>query len=226
MIKSFIRAILLPLLIAANSFGYHQEAIAPQAVLPKEAVIPTAADPSPNSIPNVHCEAISDSVVPEKAAAVISPEDSESPDWEVNPSAYQWPTSVEWNETESTWIYIYEDGSSNDPTRLNESGQDIPAPTSPVTEGISEAAPTVHTHSWQQIEHPETGHSEMYYSCACGCPLPDPSAYDTHVAAYAGTAEMFTIHGHWGSSSQWIVDTPAYSEWYYPECGTTSSAHP
>lgn len=78
------------------------------------------------------------------------------------------------------------------------------------------------SHSWLTIEYPEVGHDVSINSCGCGYQFTDISAYDAHVSQYAGTAEMFTVHGHWGTVTQWVIDTQAYCEWQCSLCGEIS----
>lgn len=99
------------------------------------------------------------------------------------------------------------------------------------SETITETEPAVTAppqciHNWQRLDYPETGHYEEFNACGCGYRFSDISAYDTHVAQYTGTAEMFTVHGHWGTTSQWIVDAAGYSEWYCSTCGARSASQP
>ena len=81
------------------------------------------------------------------------------------------------------------------------------------------------THDWQCVHHDEEGHWLAGIVCDCGWAIygrPDEvaAAWNTHSASFPPEESLFA-HGCYGCADKWVVDTPAYEEWYCILCGET-----
>lgn len=106
----------------------------------------------------------------------------------------------------------------------------IPIPTAPPDPEPTSPAPAptepMCCHDWQMLVHEEAGHYEPHNACGCGYRFDSVAEYEAHLLAYAGTAELVTVHGHWGTVYDWIVDTPASCSWFCTRCGAVSNEQP
>ena len=75
-------------------------------------------------------------------------------------------------------------------------------------------------HNWQTNYHPELGHYGDYYNlCICGFVFNDPNEWETHVMNAGADAPLY--HTSWGSTRDYIIDSPEYTEWICTKCGIT-----
>ena len=73
-------------------------------------------------------------------------------------------------------------------------------------------------HDWEKTWHPEEGHyGETYCKCLCGAKFSTPSDWQAHVESIHD--ETIVNHTNWYSMSDWIVDSPEYTEWRCSGCG-------
>ena len=98
-----------------------------------------------------------------------------------------------------------------------------PAPTVPVPTEPQPTEPAECTHDWQCIHHNEEGHWLAGIVCDCGWTVygsPDDvsAAWNAHSASFP-PEESLLEHGGFGCVDEWVVDAPAYEEWYCSLCG-------
>lgn len=98
-----------------------------------------------------------------------------------------------------------------------------PAPTVPIPTEPQPTEPAVCTHDWQCVHHDEEGHWLAGIICDCGWTVygsPDEvvAAWNAHSASFPPEESLFE-HGGYGCVDEWIVDAPAYEEWYCSLCG-------
>lgn len=98
-----------------------------------------------------------------------------------------------------------------------------PAPTIPVPTELQPTEPAGCTHNWQCVHHDEEGHWLAGIVCDCGWTVygsPDEisAAWNAHSASFP-LEESLIEHGGFGCVDEWVVDTPAYEEWYCSLCG-------
>lgn len=97
-----------------------------------------------------------------------------------------------------------------------------PEPTQPPTEP---SEPVGCSHDWVCIHHSEEGHWIAGVICDCGWVIygnPDEvvAIWNAHSASFP-PEESLIIHGGYGCADEWVVDAPAYEEWYCSICGET-----
>lgn len=97
-----------------------------------------------------------------------------------------------------------------------------PEPTQPPTEP---SEPVGCSHDWVCIHHNEEGHWIAGVICDCGWVIygsPDEvsAAWNAHSASFPPEEALFE-HGGYGCADEWVVDAPAYEEWYCSLCGET-----
>lgn len=98
-----------------------------------------------------------------------------------------------------------------------------PTPTVPVPTEPQPTEPAVCTHDWQCVHHDEEGHWLAGIVCDCGWVIygnPDEvsAAWNAHSASFPPEESLFE-HGGFGCVDEWVVDAPAYEEWYCSLCG-------
>lgn len=101
-----------------------------------------------------------------------------------------------------------------------------PAETAPTVSVPTEPQPTEPagcTHDWVCIQHSEEGHWKAGIVCDCGWTVygsPDEvsAAWNAHSASFP-PEESLIMHGGYGCVDEWVVDAPAYEEWYCSLCG-------
>lgn len=98
-----------------------------------------------------------------------------------------------------------------------------PAPTVPIPTEPQPTEPAECTHDWQCIHHDEEGHWLAGVICDCGWTVygsPDEvsAAWNAHSASFPPEESLFE-HGGFGCVDEWVVDAPAYEEWYCSLCG-------
>lgn len=98
-----------------------------------------------------------------------------------------------------------------------------PAPTMPVPTEPQPTEPAGCTHNWQCVHHDEEGHWLAGVICDCGWVIygnPDEvsAAWNAHSASFP-PEESLLEHGGFGCVDEWVVDAPAYEEWYCSLCG-------
>ena len=101
-----------------------------------------------------------------------------------------------------------------------------PAETEPLQQEETQSVqtePPECVHEWRSVYHPEEGHWVAGVACACGWQVyGDPaqlvSQWNAHSASFPALESLLS-HGGYGSVDQWIVDTPAYTEWVCTHCG-------
>lgn len=97
-----------------------------------------------------------------------------------------------------------------------------PAPTVPIPTEPQPTEPAGCTHDWQCVHHDEEGHWLAGVICDCGWTVygsPDEvsAAWNAHSASFPPEESLFE-HGGFGCVDEWVVDTPAYEEWYCSLC--------
>ena len=102
-----------------------------------------------------------------------------------------------------------------------------PPATEPATSQppATEPVPVTCQHDWQTVYHEEVGHKEYYCGCACGAKFLTDNEWWSHAKSYSAE-EAILYHGGYASGSEWVVDTPAYTEWVCSKCGATSDTQP
>ena len=109
------------------------------------------------------------------------------------------------------------------PTEETEPPTTEPEQTQPTETEPAPTEPTECQHNWVSIPHAEVGHWRAGIMCDCGWTVygdPDEltALWNAHSASFPPTESLFE-HGGFGSMDEWIVDTPAYSEWVCQHCG-------
>ena len=148
-------------------------------------------------------------------------------------SAPTQPTESPSQPTEPAKPTVPEPESTNPPQSTEPPKPVKPAPTEP---SPTEPAPTVPiptepqptesagcTHDWQCVHHDEEGHWLAGVICDCGWTVygsPDEisAAWNAHSASFPPEESLFE-HGGFGCVDEWVVDAPAYEEWYCSLCG-------
>lgn len=148
-------------------------------------------------------------------------------------SAPTQPTESPSQPTEPAKPTVPEPESTNPPQSTEPPKPVEPAPTEP---SPTEPAPTVPiptepqptesagcTHDWQCVHHDEEGHWLAGVICDCGWTVygsPDEisAAWNAHSASFPPEESLFE-HGGFGCVDEWVVDAPAYEEWYCSLCG-------
>ena len=100
-----------------------------------------------------------------------------------------------------------------------------PAPTVPIPTEPQPTEPAGCAHDWVCIQHSEEGHWKAGIVCDCGWTVygsPDEvaAAWNAHSASFPPEEALFE-HGGFGCVDEWVVDAPAYEEWYCTLCGET-----
>ena len=98
-----------------------------------------------------------------------------------------------------------------------------PTPTAPTPTEPQPTEPAGCTHDWQCVHHDEEGHWRAGIVCDCGwtvygSPNEVVAAWNAHSASFPPEEALFE-HGGYGCVDEWVVDTPAYEEWYCSLCG-------
>lgn len=98
-----------------------------------------------------------------------------------------------------------------------------PTPTAPIPTEPQPTEPVGCTHDWQCVHHNEEGHWLSGIVCDCGWTVygsPDEvsAAWNAHSASFPPEESLFE-HGGFGCVDEWVVDAPAYEEWYCSLCG-------
>ena len=98
-----------------------------------------------------------------------------------------------------------------------------PAPTVPIPTEPQPTEPAGCTHNWQCVHHDEVGHWLAGVICDCGWVIygsPDEvsAAWNAHSVSFPPEESLFE-HGGFGCVDEWVVDAPAYEEWYCSLCG-------
>ena len=98
-----------------------------------------------------------------------------------------------------------------------------PALTMPVPTEPQPTEPVGCTHDWQCVHHNEEGHWLAGIVCDCGWTVygsPDEvsAAWNAHSVSFPPEESLFE-HGGFGCVDEWVVDAPAYEEWYCSLCG-------
>lgn len=98
-----------------------------------------------------------------------------------------------------------------------------PTPTVPVPTEPQPTEPAGCTHNWQCVHHDEEGHWLAGVICDCGWVIygsPDEvsAAWNAHSVSFPPEESLFE-HGGFGCVDEWVVDAPAYEEWYCSLCG-------
>ena len=98
-----------------------------------------------------------------------------------------------------------------------------PAPTVPIPTEPQPTEPAGCTHNWQCVHHDEEGHWLAGVICDCGWVIygsPDEvsAAWNAHSVSFPPEESLFE-HGGFGCVDEWVVDAPAYEEWYCSLCG-------
>ena len=98
-----------------------------------------------------------------------------------------------------------------------------PEQTQPTETTPPSTEPTECQHDWVCIPHAEVGHWRAGIMCDCGWTVygdPDEltALWNAHSASFPPAESLFD-HGGFGCMDEWIVDTPAYSEWGCQHCG-------
>lgn len=112
------------------------------------------------------------------------------------------------------------------PTEVPAQPTEPAKPTEPEPETTTPPQPTEPagcTHDWQCVHHDEEGHWLAGFICDCGWVIygsPDEvsAAWNAHSASFPPEEALFE-HGGYGCVDEWVVDTPAYEEWYCSLCG-------
>lgn len=97
--------------------------------------------------------------------------------------------------------------------------------TAPSTEPPTEPTPTECSHTWQETYHEEVGHDEGRAVCACGERFANSTEWYTHLKSYSAV-DAILYHGYYGTGSDYIIDTPAYTEWVCSRCGEVRDTQP
>ena len=133
-------------------------------------------------------------------------------------SAPTQPTEVSPWPTEPAKPTAPEPESTNPPQPTEPPKPVEPAPTEP-----QPTEPSGCTHDWQCVHHDEEGHWLAGVICDCGWTVygsPDDvsAAWNAHSASFP-PEESLLEHGGFGCVDEWVVDAPAYEEWYCSLCG-------
>lgn len=110
-----------------------------------------------------------------------------------------------------------------EPPKPTEPALTEPTPTLPVPTEPQPTEPAGCTHDWQCVHHDEEGHWLAGVICDCGWTVygsPDEvsAVWNAHSASFPPEESLFE-HGGFGCVDEWVVDAPAYEEWYCTLCG-------
>lgn len=172
------------------------------SMLPTE---PVQTEPAPESAPTA---------IPETSAESAPTQPTEIPSQPTEPARPTEPESEPTNPPQPT------EPPKSAPT---EPSPPEPAPTVPIPTEPQPTEPAVCTHDWQCVHHDEEGHWLAGIICDCGWTVygsPDEvsAAWNAHSASFPLEESLFD-HGGFGCVDEWVVDTPAYEEWYCRLCG-------
>lgn len=95
----------------------------------------------------------------------------------------------------------------------------------PVETQPEETEPDGCQHNWQEIHHDEVGHEEWFVVCKCGYRCKTSAEWGTHVDSYS-LEDALLYHTSNASSKDYVVDTPAYTEWICSNCGSATTTKP
>lgn len=142
-------------------------------------------------------------------------------------SAPTQPTEVPSQPTEPARPTEPEPEPTNPPQPTEPPKPTEPAPTEPPPTEPQPTEPAGCTHNWQCVHHDEEGHWLAGVICDCGWVVygnPDEvsAAWNAHSASFPPEEALFE-HGGFGCVDVWVVDTPAYEEWYCSLCRETKS---
>ena len=143
------------------------------------------------------------------------------------------PTEIPSQPTEPAKPTVPEPEPTDPPQPMEHPKPMEPAPTEPVPTEPTPTAPTPTEphptepagcmHNWQCIHHNEEGHWLAGIVCDCGWTVYGSldevsAAWNAHSASFP-PEESLTLHGGFGCVDEWVVDAPAYEEWYCSLCG-------
>ena len=175
------------------------------STLPTE---PVQTEPAPESAPTA---------MPETSVESAPTQPTEVPSQPTEPAKPTGPEPEPTNPPQST-----EPPKPTEPAPTEPSPSE-PAPTMPVPTEPQPTEPAECAHDWQCIHHNEEGHWLAGIVCDCGWTVygsPDEvsAAWNAHSASFPPEESLFE-HGGFGCVDEWVVDGPAYEEWYCSLCG-------
>ena len=191
----------------------HTEA-KPEETAEKEMMIsafptePVQTEPAPESAPTA---------IPETSAEPAPTQPTEVPSQPTEPAKPIVPEPEPTNPPQSTEPPKPTETAPTEPVPTE------PAPTAPIPTEPQPTEPAWCTHDWQCVHHDEEGHWLAGIVCDCGWVIygsPDAisAAWNAHSASFPPEKSLIE-HGGYGCVDEWVVDTPAYEEWYCSLCG-------
>lgn len=179
------------------------------STLPAESV---QTEPAPESAPTA---------MPETSAESAPTQPTEIPSQPTEPAKPTVPEPEPTNPPQPTEIPKPTEPAPSEPPPTE------PTPTVPIPTEPQPTEPAGCTHDWQCIHHDEEGHWLAGVICDCGWTVygsPDEvsAAWNAHSASFPPEEALFE-HGGFGCVDEWVVDTPAYEEWYCSLCRETKS---
>lgn len=196
----------------------------PKTMRTENSAIPTMPETIINERePQKHDDASTETTSPSTTESTLStpdPPNDPQPTTIDNPKPEIAPTEPDPTQSDQTT----NESSSAEPPLT------VPVPTeSPTTASTDTPTtePTGCSHDWVCIQHSEEGIWKAGIVCDCGWVIygsPDEvvAAWNAHSASFPPEEALFE-HGGFGCVDEWVVDAPAYEEWYCSLCGETKS---
>ena len=169
---------------------------------------PVQTEPAPESAPTA---------IPESTVESAPTQPTEVSPWPTEPAKPTVPEPESTNPPQPT-----EPPKPVEPAPAEPSPTE-PTPTVPVPTEPQPTEPVGCTHDWQCVHHNEEGHWLAGIVCDCGWTVygsPDEvsAAWNAHSVSFPPEESLFE-HGGFGCVDEWVVDAPAYEEWYCSLCG-------
>lgn len=173
---------------------------------------PVQTEPAPESAPTA---------MPETSVKSAPTQPTEIPSQPTEPAKPTVPEPEPTNPPQPTEIPKPTEPAPTEPPPME------PTPTAPTPTEPQPTEPAGCTHNWQCVHHDEEGHWLAGVICDCGWVVygnPDEvsAAWNAHSASFPPEEALFE-HGGFGCVDEWVVDTPAYEEWYCSLCRETKS---
>ena len=194
---------------------YSQTAVSTAGTVPEETTEKEIMASATESVPETPSASVPTQPTKETSQSTepVKPTEPE-PEPTTLPQPTETPTPIEPAQTQPA------------PTEsaLTEQVATEPEPTAPQQPTESAPAePAGCQHDWICVRHEEEGHWKAGIVCDCGWTVyGDPSElmalWNAHSAAFPPEESLFE-HGGCGCVEEWIVDVPAWEEWYCRYCG-------
>ena len=194
---------------------YSQTAVSTAGTVPEETTEKEIMASATESVPETPSESVPTQPTKETSQSTepVKPTEPE-PEPTTLPQPTETPTPIEPAQTQPA---------PTEPTPTEPVATE-PEPTAPQQPTESAPAePAGCQHDWICIRHEEEGHWKAGIVCDCGwTAYGDPNElmalWNAHSASFPPEESLFE-HGGCGCVDEWVVDVPAWEEWYCSLCG-------